>query len=99
GLGGGARVLRSAFGQQTTIARVLDVDYAEMAGRAQQALGRFGVFDRDDAVGDLDQRTGQMPRLDPARRERIGEIFAGAAEIEQEIDADIIADERRETDD
>jgi hypothetical protein len=37
--------------------------------------------------------------LDARSREGVGEIFAGAAEIEQEIDADIVAEECGEPDD
>lgn len=87
GLGGGGGVACGAFSQQAGIARILDVDHAEMARRPEQALGRFGVLDGDDAVGDLDQRAGEMARLDLVGREGVGQIFAGAAEIEQEIDA------------
>jgi hypothetical protein len=80
-----------------TVARVLDVDHAEMARRPEQALRGLGVLDGDDAVGDLDQRAGEMTRLDAIGREG-GQIFAGAAEIEQEIDADIVAEERKQPD-
>ena len=70
-----------------------------MARAAQQALRRFGVLHLDDAVGDLHQRRCEVPGLDASRREGIGEIFARAAEIEQEVDADIVEDQRRNADD
>ena len=77
----------------------LHIDDAEMARAAQQALRGLGVFHLDDAIGDLHQRAREMLRLDSRRREGIGEIFARAAEIEQQIDADVIADQRRDADD
>lgn len=40
-----------------------------------------------------------MPRLDAVGGERIGQIFARAAEIEQEINADVVADQRHEAND
>ena len=87
-----------ALGEQAGVARVLHVDHAEMPRRAQQALRRLGILDRDDAIGDLDQGAGEMPGLDAAGGEGIGEIFARAAEIKQEIDADIVADQRDDAD-
>jgi len=51
-----------------------------------------------DAIGDLHQGARQMLRLDSARRETVSEIFARAAEKQQKIEADIVADQRREPD-
>ena len=98
GLRGGAGARHRALGEEAGIARVLDVDHAEMPRAPEQALRRLGILDRDDAVGDLDERAGQMPGLDAVGGEGIGQIFARAAEIEQEIDADIVADQRDEAD-
>src|SRR3990172_7521068 len=69
-----------------------------MPRRPEQALRGLGILDGDDAVGDLDERAGQMPGLDLVGGEGIGQIFARAAEIEQEIDADIVDDQRGEPD-
>jgi hypothetical protein len=70
-----------------------------MARAPEQALRRLGILDRHNAVGDLDQGARKVLGLDARSREGVGEIFAGAAEIEQEIDADIVADECGEPDD
>jgi hypothetical protein len=35
-----------------------------MPRRPEQALRGLGILDGDDAVGDLDERAGQMPGLD-----------------------------------
>jgi hypothetical protein len=52
--------LGRAFGNQSGILGVLDVDHAEMARAPEQALRRLGVLDRNDAIGDLDQRAREM---------------------------------------
>jgi hypothetical protein len=99
GLGGGAGMGRRALGKESGVAGVLHVDHAELQRGAQQALGCLGVLDGYDAVGDLDQRAREMFGLDSADGEGVGQIFARAAKIEQEIDADIVEDQRDEADD
>jgi hypothetical protein len=84
-------MVRRALGKESGVAGVLHVDHAEMQ-RGKQALGCLGVLDGYDAVGDLDQRAGRC--LGSAGREGVGQIFARAAEIEQEIDANIVEDQR-----
>lgn len=61
---GAARTLCGALRQEPGVACVLDVDHAEMARAPEQGLGRVGVFDGHDAVGDLDQRARELLRLD-----------------------------------
>ena len=88
-----------ALGDEPDVAGILHVDDAHVPRALQQALRGLGVLDLDDAVGDLDQRAREVAPFDALGGEGVSEIFARAAEIVEQEDADVVHGERGEPDD